>query len=449
MQECEMKRYIRALKSALALAMILCIMSGVGVAENAKVYSSKMKVYSKANSDSKYYLGSLSKGVKFDVLKTSGGWAYIEYKDKKGYAKVSDLRAIKGVKMYANANATVYNKPGGSSIGKLNLNTLTYMVGWSGDYYLIDNGSGKTGYVQKKYLSKSVTAKNAYTNCAAPVYKSSGGSSKLCTLAINTGVSVIGYSGSYCKVRNKSNGAVGYILKSQLSSGKTTLKAAYTNAACSVYKSAGSGKLSDLKINTLVYVIGESGSYYKVTDSSKKQTGYIQKSKLSSGKTAVKAARGTYKSSTSTTSMPSSLKSSQSKASSSLSNKQKLEAVIYYAQSRLGCYYSTKPNNTTTYDCLTLLYYGFKAVGVKIPDSSYKLGYTGNYQTITSISSLKRGDIVCFDTIDDGDLSDHVGIYLGSGYMLHASSGAGMVVVSTMKSGYYKETFTCGRRILK
>jgi len=164
--------------------------------------------------------------------------------------------------------------------------------------------------------------------------------------------------------------------------------------------------------------------------------------------TPVPGERGTYSSSTSSTTMPSSLKSTQTTYSGSLTNAQKIEYAIYYAQDRLGFYYATKPNNTTTYDCLTLCYYAYSKVGYHIPSSSYACGYSGSQQFIYSQSDLKRGDIVCFDTIEDSDSSDHVGIYLGNNYFIHCSSGAGMVVVSYMGSGFYKEHFFCGRRII-
>ena len=54
---------------------------------------------------------------------------------------------------------------------------------------------------------------------------------------------------------------------------------------------------------------------------------------------------------------------------------------------------------------------------------------------------------MCFDTISDDDLSDHVGIYIGEGYFIHASSAARKVILSFLRSGYYKRTFSWGRRI--
>ena len=63
------------------------------------------------------------------------------------------------------------------------------------------------------------------------------------------------------------------------------------------------------------------------------------------------------------------------------------------------------------------------------------------------ISELERGDLVCFDTVVDNDLSDHVGIYLGKGWFIHASSVAKMVIVSDLSTGYYNRVFSWGRRI--
>ena len=59
------------------------------------------------------------------------------------------------------------------------------------------------------------------------------------------------------------------------------------------------------------------------------------------------------------------------------------------------------------------------------------------------------GDIVCFNTIADSDLSDHVGIYLGSGYFIHASSGKGCVVITSLSSSYYANHYTGAKRIIQ
>ena len=96
------------------------------------------------------------------------------------------------------------------------------------------------------------------------------------------------------------------------------------------------------------------------------------------------------------------------------------------------------------------MYWSFKQIKLKIKDTAYKQGYDSSMEKIT-MGKLKRGDIVCFNTVEDGkeDLCDHTGIYLGNGYFIHASSSAKKVVISKLSSGYYNRTFSWGRRVLK
>ena len=64
------------------------------------------------------------------------------------------------------------------------------------------------------------------------------------------------------------------------------------------------------------------------------------------------------------------------------------------------------------------------------------------------MSALQPGDLVFFNTIADNDLSDHTGIYIGGGDFIHASSGGGHVMISSMLKGYYYTNFSWGRRVL-
>ena len=92
--------------------------------------------------------------------------------------------------------------------------------------------------------------------------------------------------------------------------------------------------------------------------------------------------------------------------------------------------------------------YCFKQIGITLAHSAYSVGYNNKYQKISSIGELKRGDLVFLNTVSDSDLCDHTGIYLGSNSFIHASSGAGKVVVSNLGSGYYNRVFSWGRRVL-
>ena len=131
-----------------------------------------------------------------------------------------------------------------------------------------------------------------------------------------------------------------------------------------------------------------------------------------------------------------------------MSNAQKLEYVIYVAQQQLGKRYVFGSAGTATFDCSGLTLYCFKQIGVTLAHSAYSVGYSDKYPKISGTSSLRRGDLVFFNTMSDGDLCDHTGIYLGSNYFIHASSGAGKVVVSSLGSGYYNRVSSWGRRVL-
>lgn len=151
---------------------------------------------------------------------------------------------------------------------------------------------------------------------------------------------------------------------------------------------------------------------------------------------------------------------------SRMTNAQKLEYVIYVGQTQLGMPYGYgggySDPDPEYFDCSGFVYWCFYHIGIKLGDSAYAQGYDSRYKKISSISDLKRGDVVCFNTnSSDSDLSDHVGIYLGKGksgkdYFIHASSGSSKMKVlvqsftgDSISGDYYTRTFSWGRRILE
>ena len=124
-----------------------------------------------------------------------------------------------------------------------------------------------------------------------------------------------------------------------------------------------------------------------------------------------------------------------------------IDQVINYAYRFRGTPYRYGAMSPRGFDCSGFTRYCFKKVGVSLSRSAKGQGYNNGRKV--SKSQLKAGDIVCFDTDpDDGDKCDHVGIYLGGGKFIHASSAAGKVVISSLSSGYYARVFSWGRRVL-
>ena len=125
-------------------------------------------------------------------------------------------------------------------------------------------------------------------------------------------------------------------------------------------------------------------------------------------------------------------------------------AIISLANAQLDKPYSYGKAGPNSYDCSGLVYYCFlEEADIELPRTAKEIGYCEDYITIETIEELEKGDIVCFNTNrSDGDLSDHVGIYLGDYDFIHSSSAQGKVVISTLGEGYYNECFSWGKRII-
>jgi peptidoglycan DL-endopeptidase CwlO len=142
---------------------------------------------------------------------------------------------------------------------------------------------------------------------------------------------------------------------------------------------------------------------------------------------------------------PSASASSTPKPSASTSpakTDSKVEAFISAALSELGKTYVLGGKGPDVFDCSGLVYYSLKASGNGIAYmTSYGWGDAEQYTRISSMKDLKRGDVVCE--------TGHVGIYLGDGKIVNASSSNGKVIISenVFSSNYWTSKFVCGRRV--
>ena len=116
----------------------------------------------------------------------------------------------------------------------------------------------------------------------------------------------------------------------------------------------------------------------------------------------------------------------------------KIEQLIAIAKTKLGCKYVHNTSGPNTFDCSGFTKYVFEQLGIDLSGSSYNQGYMDKLgkpylKKLTSYEQLQRGDLLVFDTDkDDSDLSDHLGIYLGDGTFIHASSARAEVVISNL-----------------
>jgi hypothetical protein len=101
--------------------------------------------------------------------------------------------------------------------------------------------------------------------------------------------------------------------------------------------------------------------------------------------------------------------------------------------------------SSSGFDCSGLVKHVYSIHGINLPRVACDQANAGT--KIWSMSQLQVGDIVCFSGKRNGYV-DHVGIYIGSNQIIHASSSAGRVVVSSLSGNWYQQTFVHGVRVL-
>ena len=457
-----------------------------GTAVPATVTASSVTVYQSASSSAKK-LGTLKKGAEVKLLKVSGNWAYIELNGNYGYCAANALTknselgnnptdsSAMGSCTVVSASAKAYAKKSTSAA------SITLSMGDTLDFYGYDSKwvqvkiEGKTGYMLRSDLSPasyaelknedsgdavktlenallalgyldSVPSSNFSANTVTALKRMQAACGMEQTGIANVATQRVLYSGNApaspllsASLTNGSSGENVTRLQNRL------LALGYLCQSSSVDGDYGSTTASAIKL----FQTAAGGSATGVADSATIRALYSTSApKLPSGSKAADYKENSYNGSSSVSGMPAGLESTTSSYNSSMSNAQKLEHVIYVAQNQLGKKYVFGATGTATFDCSGLTQYCFKQIGVTLKRTAYAEGYNDERPKLSGISSLRRGDLVFFNTVSDGDLCDHTGIYLGSSMFIHASSGAGKVIVSNLSSGYYNRVFSWGRRVL-
>jgi len=107
----------------------------------------------------------------------------------------------------------------------------------------------------------------------------------------------------------------------------------------------------------------------------------------------------------------------------------------------LGVPYRWGGTGGNGFDCSGFIYAMFRQFGITLPRTSFEMFGVG--QPVSS-SDLRPGDLVFFTTYRPGP--SHVGIYLGAGQFIHASSAGGPVRTGSLHAGYSRTRFIGARR---
>jgi len=116
--------------------------------------------------------------------------------------------------------------------------------------------------------------------------------------------------------------------------------------------------------------------------------------------------------------------------------------VVRTAFAYRGTHYRYGGSARGGFDCSGFTSYVYRVRGVDLPHNAAAQFECG---TPVSRNRLKEGDLVFFETTRRG--ISHVGIYVGNGKFVHASSARGQVRVDSLDGGYYASRFRGARRV--
>ena len=408
---------------------------------------SSLPVYASASASSKC-LGNMCIGESMTMIGASDGWAKVRNAEGAlGYCLSSslstkDINTLNRPYYAKNKTVTLYSRSynGAKATATVAQNTSLMAVCLSPDgvWARIALSNGSFAYAHTSDLSETriddgtliadITPVTVYViPTSLPVYASTSTSAKsLGTMYFGQSMTCTGKSSSWARVVN-SAGTVGYCDLNSITTANpniyaTTLYAQVSGAKVYKAPSTSYAVLTTLPLNGLVTGVSYNSdrSWYRVQCGS--EYGYVEARYFAT----------------------SPINTGQSSA---------ITKVVTLAQQFIGVPYVYAGQSPSGFDCSGFVYYVFKnAAGITLNRTAYTQGYDDRYPKITNKADLKVGDVLFFNTVTtDSDLCDHAGIYLGNNQFIHASSGGGKVMISSLgtnDSSYYYRTYSWARRII-
>ncbi|CAH0238719.1 D-gamma-glutamyl-meso-diaminopimelic acid endopeptidase CwlS [Peribacillus sp. Bi96] len=111
----------------------------------------------------------------------------------------------------------------------------------------------------------------------------------------------------------------------------------------------------------------------------------------------------------------------------------KVTKVVSEAKKLIGTPYSWAGASPAGFDCSGFIYYTFKKAGYEVS----RLSSSTYYDMGKKVTTPKSGDLIFFATGSNKSVVSHMGIYLGGGEFIHASTSKG-VTISTTSNSYFK-----------
>lgn len=114
------------------------------------------------------------------------------------------------------------------------------------------------------------------------------------------------------------------------------------------------------------------------------------------------------------------------------------------AKYKFGATLNEAPN---FFDCSSFTQLVYKQIGIELPRVSRDQASVGK-----AVSNLKAGDLMFFTNVDlysDGRVG-HVGIYMGDGRMIHASTSLGVnITENVLQNSYWSKNYLFSKRVIE
>lgn len=349
-------------------------------------------------------IDTLNKNEEVTILSEFNGWSYVQTETLTGWVRTDNITSRQ-----TNYNdITVDNTDENEEKDEQNDINDTNDTDENNQNETVNN-TADTNTTDENYTEKIMYVNDSFVN----VRKGPSTSSEiLMTLSLNTKLTVIGESGDWYKVSTSVGEA--YVSKELLSSKQVTSSRGGSVTSSKIIVSNSSDNVEDTTV---------------------------------SSQTVSKESTTTLESTTSATT------TTTKNETTSTSNSTKGQEIVAYAKQFLGVPYVYGGASKSGFDCSGFTMYVYKKFGISMKHGAQaqaKLGteISANKNSASSLKeNLQAGDLVFFLDYETMDEIGHVGIYIGDGEFIHASSGSGYCVkINSLLPGEYYNTRYCGAR---
>ncbi|CAH0345140.1 peptidoglycan endopeptidase [Bacillus sp. CECT 9360] len=131
------------------------------------------------------------------------------------------------------------------------------------------------------------------------------------------------------------------------------------------------------------------------------------------------------------------------KISAPVTPAKQVSTVISEAKKQIGVPYSWAGSSPSGFDCSGFIYYVFKKAGYQIS----RVSSSTYFDLGKNVTNPQAGDLIFFSpSPDKKQIISHMGIYLGDGQFIHASSSKG-VEMNSLSTNYYKTRLVGYKRL--